>query len=145
MRIYIKTEVFQTVTSVWQHFDKNLLLKLAPPFPPFKVLRYDGQNNGDIVSFELNFFLFKQHWESVISDANISETQRSFIDNGRVLPFFLKAWKHTHLIEKNVLGGSFIIDAIEFKTPFIFTDYLLYPILYLQFLYRKPIYKKVFS
>jgi ligand-binding SRPBCC domain-containing protein len=40
--------------------------------------------------------------------------------------------------------GTIIIDDITFRTPSILTDYLFYPLLYLQFLYRKPIYKKVF-
>ena len=38
-----------------------------------------------------------------------------------------------------------IIDEIEFRTPTILTDYIFYPILYLQFLYRKPIYQRIFK
>lgn len=143
MKINISTQVEQSIESVWKQFDVNLLIKLSPPFPPVKVLRYIGHEIGEKVSFELNFFILRQKWESEITDNQKTEQERFFIDEGRVLPFFLTYWKHKHRIVKNELGSK-IIDEIEFKTPTILIDYIFYPLLYLQFLYRKPIYKKLF-
>ncbi|MCU0324926.1 MAG: hypothetical protein MUF45_06685 [Spirosomaceae bacterium] len=143
MKIKISTKVEQNIEQVWNQFDVNLLKKLSPPFPPVKVLHYIGHQIGEKVSFELNFFIFKQKWESEITDNRIDENERYFIDEGRILPFFLKYWKHKHRIVKSN-SGSKIIDEIEFKTPSILTDYIFYPLLYLQFLYRKPIYQKLF-
>jgi ligand-binding SRPBCC domain-containing protein len=81
---------------------------------------------------------------SKITDSYYSVAESYFIDEGTQLPFFLKYWKHKHRIVKNG-SESKIIDEIEFRTPTILTDYIFYPILYLQFLYRKPIYRKIFK
>ncbi len=144
MKIIIETPVRESVQEVFDKFNGDLFTALAPPFPPVNLERYDGEQVGDIVSMKLNFILFKQTWTSLITANEQSENYRFFVDEGTELPFFLSAWRHKHLIEKRD-GVTHIVDDIYFKTPFILTDYLMYPLLYLQFLYRKPIYKKIFG
>lgn len=144
MKINIETAVDQSVSDVWNQFDDKLLLKLSPPFPPVKLISF-GQKVGEKVTFELNFFIIRQVWVSKITDSYLSVEESYFIDEGVQLPFFLKYWKHKHRIVKDGNTGSKIIDEIEFRTPTILTDYIFYPILYLQFLYRKPIYQRIFK
>jgi ligand-binding SRPBCC domain-containing protein len=144
MRIKISTLVKQPYKKVFEGFDQNLFIKLAPPFPPVKLLRFDGCKVDDRVALRLNFIFFKQTWESLITDYQNNEQEISFVDEGVKLPFFLKYWKHHHRVVKEGEQTQ-IVDDISFKTPFFLFDYLMYPALYLQFLYRKPIYRKVFS
>ncbi len=145
MKITIETAVEQSVSDVWKQFDDKLLLKLSPPFPPVKLISF-GQKVGEKVTFELNFFILRQLWVSKITDSYLSADESFFIDEGITLPFFLKYWKHKHrIVRDNTTSGSKIIDEIEFRTPTVLTDYIFYPILYLQFLYRKPIYQRVFK
>jgi ligand-binding SRPBCC domain-containing protein len=144
MKINIETAVNQSVNQVWEQFDEKLLMQLSPPFPPVKLISF-GQKIGEKVTLELNFFIIRQLWVSIITDFYLSVEENYFIDEGVQLPFFLKYWKHKHRIVKNDNSGSKIIDEIEFRTPTILTDYIFYPILYLQFLYRKPIYRKLFK
>ncbi len=143
MKIIIETSVKQSVEKVWEQFDEKLLIKLSPPFPPVKLISF-GRKIGEKVTMELNFFIIRQLWVSKITDFYFTVHETYFIDEGEQLPFFLKYWKHKHIIVK-YKAGSKIIDEIEFRTPTILTDYIFYPILYLQFLYRKPIYRKIFS
>ena len=144
MNIKISTKVNQSLLKVWEGFNLELFSKLAPPFPPVEVKEFGGCLKGDKVHLELNFILFKQDWISDIVDQKRTETEIYFIDEGTKLPFFLSYWKHKHRLVKDN-EGTLIIDEINFKTPTILTDYLFYPLMYLQFLYRKPIYKKVFE
>lgn len=144
MRIKISTLVKQPYTQVFAGFDQNLFIKLAPPFPPVKLLRFDGCKVDDRVALRLNFIFFKQTWESLITDYQENQQEISFVDEGVKLPFFLKYWKHHHRVIKQGQHTS-IVDDISFKTPFFLLDYLMYPVLYLQFLYRKPIYRKTFA
>lgn len=144
MNIIISTKVNQGLLKVWEGFDLELFSKLAPPFPPVEVKAFGGCLKGDVVHLELNFILFKQDWISDIIDQKRTESEIYFIDEGTKLPFFLSYWQHKHRLVKDDEGTT-IIDEITFKTPSILTDYLFYPLLYLQFLYRKPIYKKVFE
>ncbi len=145
MKITIETAVEQSVSDVWKQFDDKLLLKLSPPFPPVKLISF-GQKVGEKVTFELNFFILRQLWVSKITDSYLSADESFFIDEGITLPFFLRYWKHKHrIVRDNTTSGSKIIDEIEFRTPTVLTDYIFYPILYLQFLYRKPIYQRVFK
>lgn len=143
MKLKISTTVQQNHRQVFDGFTRDLFLKLSPPFPPVKLRRFDGCHTDDRVELQLNFIFFKQTWESLITDFQDNDQEIYFIDEGVKLPFFLKYWRHHHRIVK-VGDQTKIIDDITFKTPFLLTNYLMYPALYLQFLYRKPIYRKVF-
>jgi len=68
-----------------------------------------------------------------------------FIDEGTRLPFFLAYWHHRHRLLRAADGSTTIVDDITFQTPSRLTDYFFYPLLWLQFAYRKPIYRRVFS
>lgn len=145
MKIKIATQVKSEWKNVVSGFTKELFVKLNPPFPPVVVKQFDGCIKGDKVVLELNFLFFKQKWVSHIVESAEDENGFSFIDVGVKLPFFLSRWRHHHIIEKREDGGATIIDDIEFSTGTLLTDLLFYPVLYGQFLYRKPIYKKIFS
>lgn len=144
MNIKISTSVNSSIENVWQKFDSKLFLKLAPPFPPVKLIRFDGCLTNDVVELELNFFGFKQRWDALIIEHQITETEIYFIDKGAKLPFFLKSWNHKHIIKKTE-NGTEIIDNINYESKNSFFTLLLFPVLYFQFLYRKPIYKKYFK
>lgn len=143
MKINIKTRVEQDYLSVKQGFNKDLFLKLNPPFPPVKLLRFDGCRRGDKVSLELNFIFFKQTWTSIITSDRTDEQEFFFVDEGKKLPFFLRFWKHKHRVIREE-SGSTIVDEINFSARLKILSPLLYPVLYAQFWYRKPIYKKIF-
>jgi ligand-binding SRPBCC domain-containing protein len=144
MKLKIQTSVEKNYLQVWEGFTEDLFNQLSPPFPPVKVMQFDGCHKGDTVELELNFLLFKQRWKSLITDQQSTNTEIFFLDEGVKLPVFLTFWKHRHRIIKN--GDSTIIaDEIEFRTPTLLTNYLFYPLLWLQFAYRKPIYRKVFG
>lgn len=144
MKITINTTVTASMPTVWKGFDETLFTKLSPPFPPVNLLRFDGSMTGDVVSLELNFIFFKQEWTSLITDQNETDREIYFVDEGRKLPFFLSFWRHKHRLIKEGTG-TIIADEIEYRTPFILFDYLMYPLLWAQFAYRGPIYKRIFS
>lgn len=144
MKLTIQTSVQQSYQQVWAGFTKDLFTKLSPPFPPVKVIRFDGCLKGDVVELELNFLVFKQSWKSLITDQQTTDVDIFFLDEGIKLPFFLSSWRHYHRIIKDS-NSTIIADEIEFRTPTILTDYLLYPLLWAQFAYRKPIYRSVFN
>ncbi len=143
MKITINTLVDQRLPQVIAGFNGDLFLKLNPPFPKVRLIRFDGCKTGDIVSLELNFLLFKQVWTSEIVDDQSDPTEFYFIDKGTKLPFFFKSWEHKHILRVKD-DKTVVIDDISYQTPTLLTDWLMYPLLYLQFLYRKPIYRKVF-
>ena len=144
MKIYLKTEVEQPLEKVVSGFNDSLFMALSPPFPKVNLLRFDGSKTGDTVSLELNFVLFKQKWTSQITEDNDTEDQSYFVDEGTELPFPLKKWRHKHVIESTE-NGSIIIDDINFSTNLLLLDVLIYPLLLLQFIYRKPIYRRIFG
>ncbi|NVJ86493.1 MAG: hypothetical protein HWE15_09330 [Algoriphagus sp.] len=144
MKLILETHVEQDYLTVKEGFHEALFKKLSPPFPPVKLLRFDGSKKGDQVALELNFIFFKQKWVSDITEDHTDEREFYFIDQGTRLPFFLKKWTHKHRViaaEK----GSIIRDEIEFEGPNGLLTILLYPALWGQFLYRKPIYRRFFK
>lgn len=146
MHLILTTPVRQSLAQVWAGFDRALFDQLAPPFPPVEVVRFDGCLTGDVVHLRLNFIFFKQDWISDIIDQQTTSDEIFFVDEGTKLPFFLRYWQHRHrLVRDPGTGDTLVIDDITFRTPTLLTDYLFYPLLWLQFAYRKPIYKRVFG
>ena len=109
---------------------------------PVKLLRFDGCEKGDEVHVKLMGFI---EWRTRITKSHRSDKEISFVDTGGQLPFFFRRWRHHHRIQNDGATGSTIIEDITFSTGYLLTDYLLYPLLYIQFLYRIPIYQKRFG
>ncbi len=144
MKLTIQTKVEENFLKVKEGFTEALFTRLSPPFPPVKLLRFDGSSKGDSVTLELNFLLFKQKWTSTITEDKTDDKEFYFIDQGVELPFFLKYWSHKHRIIRSG-KDTLIRDEIEYSAPFGLLSLLLYPAMLLQFAYRIPIYKKVFK
>ncbi len=144
MNIRIATPVAQSAQQVDAGFTRALLEKLSPPFPPVKILRYDGNSPGDEVHLRLGFLLFSQTWVSQITARMTGPAEWGFVDEGRQLPFFLGYWQHRHSILPRG-SGAVIVDDITFHAPLSMFDFLLWPVLYLQFAARRPRYRQVFG
>lgn len=144
MKISLSTPVEQGYLDVKNGFNESLFKKLSPPLPPVKLLRFDGSEKGDKVSLELNFIFFKQKWTSLITEDRTTDLEFFFVDEGVELPFFLKKWRHKHRVISSGIG-SVIRDEIEFEAPFKGLTYLLFPVMWLQFAYRGPIYRRIFT
>ncbi|GHE54714.1 MULTISPECIES: SRPBCC family protein [Roseivirga] len=144
MRIRLSTPVQKPLDQVVQGFNEDLFKRLSPPFPKVKVIQFDGCRKGHIVALRLDFLLFKQWWTSTITEDQEDSGQFYFIDEGTKIPAPLKHWRHKHLLEKNG-EGTIITDDVYYTTGLWFLDILLYPLLAIQFIYRKPIYKNIFG
>ncbi|MDN3689759.1 SRPBCC family protein [Cyclobacterium jeungdonense] len=144
MKINLSTRVSQPFLKVKEGFTEDLFESLNPPFPPVKLLRFDGSSTGDIVSLELNFIFFKQVWTSEITEDQTDEKEFYFVDEGKELPFFLRSWRHKHRVVRQGVSQSLIIDEINYRAPNRLLGLLLFPVLYAQFAMRKPVYKKYF-
>ena len=143
MRILIKTSVEKDYKTVYSKFDVILFKRLKPPLVGLKVKRFDGCIKGDEIHIEINTLGIKQDWNALITDNGKNDNEMYFIDEGLKLPNFIKSWKHLHRIIKNA-ESSIIVDDINFRTPNILLDILFYPVMYLQFFYRKPVYRSYF-
>ncbi len=142
MRIYLKTTVSADFQSVINNYDRKLFDALKPPLMPLKLIRYDGEKTGDEIHLALGF---GQKWISVITDNGATEKEWFFVDEGKVLPWPLRYWKHKHKVLKTDNEITTLIDDISFGTGSSLLDTFIYPFLYLQFAMRKPAYKKFFG
>ena len=145
MNLLLKTPVQGDYTKLLARFDQDLFESLAPPGAQVELVRFDGSHKGDTVHIRLKLFGFlKQDWISEIVDEGQDDQRAWFVDRGTQLPFFLGFWEHHHIVERGD-GHAVIVDDIRFKGPWWLPSFLLYPVLYLQFAYRKPIYRRVFG
>lgn len=146
MKLLLRTEVAAAPLEVWEGFTEELFVALKPPLVGLDLQRFDGCQAGGRVEMLLHFGLFKTKWTSRISEDYQSEQNCYFIDEaeGDELPFFLRRWKHKHRMEALPDGGTAIIDDIEFEAP-LGLNLALWPGLWAQFAWRKPIYRKVFG
>jgi ligand-binding SRPBCC domain-containing protein len=144
-KIFIQTDLQHiSINQVVSGFDINLFKALTPPLVGLKVDRFDGCKVGDEVHLRVGFLYPIQKWVSLITYSNQTNDTFDFVDEGRVLPFPLKYWRHHHIVGKNK-KGIFIVDSIEYKTYFKPLDLLLYPLFFMQFYYRKGAYRKYFA
>lgn len=144
LRIRISTPVAAPVAQVAAGFDETLFRALAPPFPRLRVERFDGSHPADEVHLVLDFLLFRQRWVSVITERRETAEEIVFVDEGRMLPFFLKSWTHRHGMQR-LPQGSCIVDDILFDTPSWLPAWLLWPAMWAQFAARGPVYRRLFG
>ena len=141
MRLQVTTRVNQEFRRSFSRFGRELFLQLNPPFPPVRLLRFDGMQPGDEVHLELNFLFRKEIWISVITELVETEDEIYFVDEGRQLPFMFRSWRHLHRLIRQG-EQTLIVDDITYQGRIKLLDYLLYPVLKLQFLYRRPVYRR---
>ena len=145
MRITLRTPVQGHYQAVLARFDQSLFEQLTPPGAQVKLKRFDGSKPGDVVHIQLKLFGFiKQDWVSEITEVHQTERRAWFTDEGTRLPFFLSEWQHRHIVE-NHGSHSIIVDDIHFRSPSLVLDPLLFPVLWLQFAWRKPVYQRIFG
>lgn len=146
-RIRLSVQVEQDYKAVFTGFTEDLFKQLKPPGVRMKLVRFDGCQKGDIVQLELKVLGFiKQMWKSTVTDSGKRAREFYFVDEGKgaELPFFLKKWKHRHRMIDEGERGTTIIDDFEYTAP-LGMNWLLYPVLWAQFAYRKAVYKRVFK
>lgn len=145
MRICLRTSVKGNYVDVLAGFDRELFEALAPPLININLIRFDGSKKGDTVHLKLKILgIFKQEWIVKITDDQVQKKMAWFTDEGRKLPPSIKSWEHNHIVEKDG-ENSIIVDDIHFIPSSPLMGAFLYPGLYLQFLWRKPIYKRYFA
>lgn len=145
MHVTLRTAVSQPPAVVMAGFTRELFVALAPPFPRLRLLRFDGCHAGDRVEIELDTLVKRLSWTSLIVDDGVQpDGTHFFVDEGQVLPPPLRFWRHRHLIEPGPNGGSVIVDALEYRTASRLLDVVLYPAMWAQFAWRRPIYRRWF-
>ncbi|WP_019946388.1 SRPBCC family protein [Hymenobacter aerophilus] len=146
MNVYLRTHVAAAPAEVWQGFTRELFVALAPPFPPFLLLRFDGCRRGDEVHLELGAGPLRQLWTSLITDNGITANGvYYFVDEGEQLPAPLRYWQHRHLMQPAPGGGTYIVEDLEYRTGSQLLDRLLWPAVWAQFAWRRPIYRRWFG
>lgn len=143
MKLVVKVRIACPPDTVYKYFDKELFLALAPPLSGLKLIRFEGSRPGNYVELKMGPPMLKMRWISIITDEHISKDFIWFTDQGIKLPFFLKSWHHKHIIKKDP-NGSEIIEDITFSTGTKLTDHIVYPLLYMQFAWRKKAYPAFF-
>ena len=143
-QLRIETKISASPELSLQSFNRSLFLALNPPFPRVQLVQFDGVHLHGITHIVLNFLLFRQTWISKNVESEQSKLALRFVDEGIELPFFLRSWRHEHIIEGTDDGATRIIDSIQFTGRFV-PDLFLQPILWLQFVYRKRIYAQIGS
>lgn len=146
MKILIKTRIEKNYQVLFSKFTIDLFKALKPPFVELEVERFDGCKKGDEVHLKMKLFgALKQQWISHITEDVKNDYGIYFVDKGFLLPPPLTSWTHIHRIEKINELASYVIDEIDYTSGNKSIDLMMYPALYLMFLYRKPIYKRELS
>jgi ligand-binding SRPBCC domain-containing protein len=146
MHFQIQTPVSGTPRTVFHRFDRQLFLRLAPPGVRLLLHQFDEPLAvGGVVHLEVKFFgLLRQEWYNRITALETGDQLCSFVDEGERLPWPLRRWRHHHIIRQGAHGTE-IVDDITYHSANRVLDYLLFPFVYLQFWYRRPVYRKYFS
>jgi ligand-binding SRPBCC domain-containing protein len=145
MKLLFKTFLPLSYTEIKDGFNRSLFERLNPWWTSVKVTRFDGCHKGDEVHLGLSLLGLKQNWVSIIIEDHFSKDEWSFVDQGKILPWPLKRWRHHHRILRQGEALSEIIDAIEFECGNLIMNFLMYPMLWMTFAIRPKRYKKYFE
>lgn len=145
MKLYFETPIERPFDEIRDRFNKELFLYLSPPLIPFDLKRFDGCKKGDEIHIDLGINGLTQKWVSLITFEETNAAGWSFIDEGKVLPFPLKYWKHHHRVDKISEQKSLIVDDITFECSPGFLSPMIKPLLWTVFSIRPGRYKKFFE
>ena len=143
MRLYFKTQLPHPFKKVIQGFSRELFEKLTPPWASADLDRFDGCKKGDEVHLTLKLMGSSQKWVSVITEATENSDEWFFVDEGKVLPWPLKEWRHKHCVRKISETKSEIIDDISYSAGTL--SALIYPALWATFVIRAPRYLEFYK
>lgn len=141
MKIIISTPINRNFKEVFARFNLKLFEALKPPLIKLVVERFDGCNKGD----EVHLKVAGQRWVSHITDYLENEDEIYFIDRGVIIPPPLKDWLHIHRIERTGTNSCNVIDDIEYSSGHALLDRIIFPVIYVMFKMRRPIYKRELS
>lgn len=146
MKIVIRTPVESYYKELLPELSKKKLFEWASLMFGAKLIRFDGHHEHDEYHLHFYFpFVKNNDWIGFVTEFYEDDDKIFFVDEGRVLPFFLASWKHVHLFEKIDNQSSVIVDDVDFSTPFKLGDYALLPFIYAHFFCRKSVYKFLFG
>ncbi len=145
MKLIFQARVESNLKTIQSRFDRELFTALKPPLVGMNLIRFDGCKKGDEVHLETGLPGFMQKWVSVITDENETEQEWFFVDEGRVLPFPLKRWRHTHRVIRDGEGGAVIRDEIEFGCANPAIEFCMAPALWAAFSVRPGRYRRIFT
>jgi ligand-binding SRPBCC domain-containing protein len=143
---------FQMSTRVKGHspeeiikiFDFDLLRALSPPMMKPDLVSYGGYAPGTKIHFRLTTPFGIKDWKGIISEYRENEAEIYFTDEGLELPFGIKTWKHKHRLIRKPYGTE-IRDEVECSFANGIAKLFLPSGIWLQFVYRKPLYAKIIS
>lgn len=143
MRLYFKTSLAHPFKKVVQGFSRELFEKLTPPWASADLDRFDGCKKGDEVHLTLKLLGTSQKWVSLMTDAKETQNEWFFIDEGKVLPWPIKEWKHKHIVRKINENESEIIDDIYYSAGPL--SVFIYPALWATFMIRPDRYRQFYK
>lgn len=144
MRILLKTKVKGNYREVMEQFDRKLFEALLPKQGKTEIAAFTGSRKGDRV--HLKFISpIKADWQSDITEDGVDDNKAYFVDEGVVMPFGLKSWRHQHITERIDDTSCYIIDDINFEGKNALLTNILYPVFYFGFAPRKGIYQSYFG
>ena len=143
MQLYFKTPLKHPFKKVVQGFSRELFEKLSPPWASADLDRFDGCKKGDEVHLTLKLAGTSQKWVSVMTEASESQDEWFFVDEGKVLPWPLKKWRHKHIVKKINDFESEIIDDISYEAGAF--SVLIYPALWATFRIRPARYRQFYK
>lgn len=145
MKLYFETHIKLPFEKVRDGFTKDLFIFLSPGIIPFNLKRFDGCKKGDEVHIALGPPPLTQEWISLITFEETNGSGWSFIDEGKVLPWPLKYWKHHHRVDKISDTECRIVDDIHFEcSPAVLTP-VVKPFLWFVFAMRPRRYQLFFK
>jgi ligand-binding SRPBCC domain-containing protein len=145
MKLLFETPIKLPFETVRDKFNRDLFIYLSPPGIPFDLKKFDGCKKGDEVHIDLGFGFLKQKWVSEITFEETNEKGWSFIDEGRILPWPLKSWRHHHRVDKISDTECVIADDIEYECITNSLTILMKPFLWSVFSIRPKRYKHFFK
>ncbi len=145
MKLLFETSINLPFEKIRDQFGRELFLNLSSGVFPFRIQRFDGCKRGDEIHLELGPPGLSKKWVSYITFEETNASGWSFIDEGKLLPWPLKYWKHHHRVDRISEQKSLIVDDINFEcSPGILTP-LVKPVLWSVFALRPARYQKFFK
>ncbi len=145
MNLKFKTPVPSSLDKVKSGFNKKLFEFLTPPWVSIALERFDGCKTHDEIHLKMKQAGLTQQWVSVVTSEEESTHEWSFVDEGKLLPWPLKKWRHHHRVIKTSETAVEIVDDIFYQCSPKILGVIIYPVLWSTFAIRPSRYVEYFK
>jgi ligand-binding SRPBCC domain-containing protein len=142
-KLVFKKKVKATLAQIEKKINKDFFQQMIPPIYPVELIDFEIPKDGAEFSIALKGPYPLKIWQGHMHSFSRQVKEYEFVDEGKRLPFPFSKWRHKHRFVESPVGGTFLVDEIEYECVDERFEKVVEMFLFFYFKYRQFQYQKL--